>query len=421
MTATHDIPAGFEKRFETFSEIGSTGDGGVHRMESSAANGEARRQLVAWLREEGFEVRIDGIGNIFGILDLGAGADAPLIMAGSHIDSQPMGGRFDGAYGVIAGLDAALAVRDRLKAAGTTPVANLAVVAFSGEEGARFFTFMGSKVYTGQLTAEETLAQRDADGVLARDAMEAIGFIGTDAAPPFPRAYVELHVECGSYLEDKGVALGVFDRWWGAHKLDVHFIGETSHTGPTPMAKRRDALYAAAQMITGVRGLADAAPVGDLHTSVAKLLVAPNSRNVVPDSALGFVEIRSMKPEVMEENVAKLMPIIETAAAVAGVGHEIVRDDLRRPGRFDEELGQLADAIAVANFGIEPMHIDTLPGHDAIMMMQVTRCLMLTVPSRGGLCHHPDEYSDMGDLKRGAAWLAAILERLVLEPPAPKD
>lgn len=418
MTATYACPPGFARRFEAFSEIGSTGDGGVHRMEATAANGMARKQLVTWLREEGFEVRVDQVGNIFGLLEL-AGPDAPWIMSGSHIDSQPQGGRFDGAYGVIAALDAAIAVRDKLKAEDAGPKANLAVVAFSGEEGARFNTFMGSKVYIGGATAEETLNQKDAEGIVARDALEQIGFLGSDTPPPYPNAFVELHVECGSSLEEVNARLGIFERWWGAHKLDIRFIGETSHTGPTPMARRKDALYAAAMMITGVRGLADAATVGSLHTSVAKLLVSPNSRNVVPDSATGFVEIRSPDRDVMADNIARVTPIVENAAKTAGVGYEIVRDDLRRPGIFDVELGELARSIA-RDLGEEPVGVTTLPGHDAIMMSEVSRCLMLTVPSRAGLCHHPDEFTDMEDLELGVAWLATILDRLVTDPPAAK-
>ena len=417
MTATYVCPPGFKTRFEVFSEIGSTGDGGVHRMEATAANGKAREQLVVWLRQEGFEVRVDQVGNNFGLLEL-AGPDAPWIMSGSHIDSQPQGGRFDGAYGVIAAMEAAITVRDKLKADGSAK-ANLAVVAFSGEEGARFNTFMGSKVYMGGATAEETLSQKDAGGIVARDALAEIGFLGSDTPPPYPNAFVELHVECGSSLEEVNARLGIFERWWGAHKLDIRFIGETSHTGPTPMAQRKDAVYAAAMMITGVRRLADAAPVGSLHTSVAKLLVSPNSRNVVPDSAIGFVEIRSPDPDIMADNIAKVTPIVENAAKTAKVDYEIVRDDLRRPGAFDTELGELARSIA-RDLGEEPVGVTTLPGHDAIMMSEVSRCLMLTVPSRAGLCHHPDEFTDMEDLELGVAWLATILDRLVTNPPAAK-
>jgi beta-ureidopropionase / N-carbamoyl-L-amino-acid hydrolase len=410
-----DCPPSFEPRFEAFSKIGSTGDGGVDRVEGSEANAKARHQVVAWLKELGFEVRIDGIGNIFGMLAL-AGEGAPWIMTGSHIDSQPLGGRFDGAYGVIAGIDAAAAVRDRLAASGQKARANLAVVAWAGEEGARFKPFLGSRVFTGVRSFEDALAGTDVEGKTAREVLGAIGFLGTDAPPPRPAAYAELHVECGSHLEREGYRLGIFTRWWGAHKLDIEFSGETAHTGPTPMAKRKDALFAAAQVITGIRHLADSAPVGDLHTSVGKLVVIPNSPNVVPCLATANVELRSAKPEVLTASCDRLMELVSFAAATARVTFRIVRDDLRIPGKFDERLASHARDAAKA-LGFDPIDAVTLPGHDAIMLAAICPTLMLTVPSRDGLCHHPLEWTDPEDLKLGVAWLGAVLEKLVLDGP----
>jgi N-carbamoyl-L-amino-acid hydrolase len=406
-------PPRFAARFESFSAIGATGDGGVHRVEGTQANGAARRQLVAWLTQDGFDVRVDRVGNIFGLLQL-AGPEAPWILAGSHIDSQPYGGRFDGAYGVIAALEAACEVRARV-APGAAPKCNLAVVSWSGEEGARFKTLLGSRAFAGVTPVEDILADRDVAGVSLRDALERIGFLGQDAAPPLPAAYVELHVECGAMLEGQG-RLGIFERWWGAHKLDVTFLGEAAHTGPTPMAKRRDALYGAAQIIAGVRHLADAAPVGDLHTSVGKLTVVPNSPNVVPSAVTAAVELRSPKAEVISAARDRLMEMVSVACATARLSYRIDRDDLRLPGRFDEKLGALARRIA-AWHGLQPTGVETMPGHDAITLAPFCPALMLTVPSRDGLCHHPDEWSAPEDLELGAAWLVGVLRSLVLDGP----
>jgi N-carbamoyl-L-amino-acid hydrolase len=412
---TLPCPPRFPERFAAFSRIGSTGDGGVHRVEATPANGEARRQLVAWMKADGFTVRIDRVGNIFGLLEL-AGPGAPWALAGSHIDSQPYGGRFDGAYGVIAALEAAAALRDEFARSGATPKLNLAVAAFAGEEGARFKTLLGSRAFAGVTPIETVLADKDVSGVSLRDALDAIGFLGDDAAPPLPAAYVELHVECGSQLEAQGARLGVFERWWGAHKLDVTFLGEAAHTGPTPMAKRRDALYAAAQVIAGVRHLADAAPVGALHTSVGKLVVSPNSPNVVPSAVTASVELRSPKGEVMAAARDRLMEMVSVACATARATYRIERDELRRPGRFDEPLASLAREI-VRPFGFEPMAVETLPGHDAVTLAAFCPVLMLTVPSRNGLCHHPDEWTAPEDLALGAAWLHGVMRRLALEGP----
>lgn len=405
-------PARFTEWFDAFSEIGSTGDGGVDRMEATPANGAARRRLVAWMEEIGLQVRIDRVGNIFGIANL-AGPGAPLVMAGSHIDSQPFGGRFDGAYGVIAALAAAADLSGRFAAPHQQMAgANLAVVAWTGEEGARFRTFLGSAAYIGRSDPDVELDRPDKDGVAAREALGAIGFLGTDVPPPFPSAYVELHVECGEMLESAGARLGIFRRWWGAHKVDVRFLGETSHTGPTPMARRRDALFAGGLIITEVRAMADRAPARALHTSVAKLIVEPNSQNMVPSSATLSVELRSADGRLIADSYRRLMEAIEDAARQAGVGYEIVRDDLRTPGTFSTELGAVAEKIA-ARMGVEAVSADTIAGHDALMLSDVCPSMMLTVPSRAGLCHHPDEWTDPRDLELGAAWLTEVLAELV--------
>ncbi|MGC4025508.1 MAG: allantoate amidohydrolase [Mesorhizobium sp.] len=404
-----DCPPDFMEWFEAFSQIGSTNDGGVDRMEGTPANGLARQKLVGWMRETGLDVAVDGMGNIFGIANL-ASPSAPLIMAGSHIDSQPFGGRFDGAYGVIAALAAAAELK-RTIAPGEAS-ANLAIVAWTGEEGARFRTFLGSAAYVGASDPQAELDRPDKQGVTARQALTSIGFLGSDAAPPYPAAYVELHVECGEMLEAAGAHLGIFRRWWGAHKVDVRFIGVSSHTGPTPMERRRDALLAGARVITEVRAMVDRAPTGALHTSVAKLLVEPNSPNMVPSSATLCVELRSADGKLIADCYKQLFGIIEAAAKEAGVGYEIIRDDLRVPGTFSPELGALAEKVA-AQLGVTPVSADTIAGHDALMLSQVCPSMMLTVPSRAGLCHHPDEWSDPADLQLGTAWLTGLLRELV--------
>lgn len=403
-------PPEFRGWFEAFSQIGTTNDGGVDRVEATPANGLARRQLINWMREIGLKVSVDGMGNIFGIAEL-AGPDAPLVMAGSHIDSQPFGGRFDGAYGVIAALAAAAALK-RSVGPGEAK-ANLAVVAWTGEEGARFRTFLGSAAYVGASDPQTELDRPDKDGVTAREALTSIGFLGVDAAPAYPAAYVELHVECGEMLENAGARLGIFRHWWGAHKVDVRFLGETSHTGPTPMERRRDALYAGALVITEVRAMVGRAPAGTLHTSVAKLLVEPNSPNMVPSSATLCVELRSTDAGLIADCYRQLFETIESAAKEADVGYEIVRDDLRVPGTFSPELGALAEKVA-AKLGVAPVSANTVAGHDALMLARVCPSLMLTVPSRAGLCHHPDEWSDPEDLELGAAWLTGLLHEMVI-------
>ncbi|WP_051328655.1 Zn-dependent hydrolase [Geminicoccus roseus] len=410
-------PEGFLDRLDAFSQIGTTDDGGVDRVEASPANGLARRELARRMEAAGYRVLVDGIGNMFGLLELAeqfAGQEAPWVFAGSHIDSQPKGGRLDGAYGVLAALEAGQALKERL--AGRPAKANLAVVAWTGEEGARFQpSLLGSSVHAGILPLEQALARKDGNGVSVADALDAIGFRGRDQAPK-PSAYVELHVECAPALENSNTRLGVFDRWWGAHKLELLFTGATAHTGPTPMAKRKDALLAAAEVITGLRRLADAAPAGALHTSVGRLEVLPNSPNVVPDSAKLFIEIRSVDAKVMADTHARLMELIPYAATLARVAHRIVRDEYRAPGAFEIGLRTLAREEA-DHLGILPMSLETIAAHDAMPVAKLCPSVVIAVPSRDGLCHSPREWTDPRDLELGVAWLGGILERLVVDGP----
>jgi N-carbamoyl-L-amino-acid hydrolase len=171
-------------------------------------------------------------------------------------------------------------------------------------------------------------------------------------------------------------------------------------------------------VITGLRRLADAAPAGSLHTSVGRLEVLPNSPNVVPDSAKLFIELRSVDSAVMADAHARLMELIPYAAALARVTHRIVRDELRPPGAFELGLRSLAREEA-ASFGIEAMALDTIAAHDAIPLARLCPSVVLAVPSRDGLCHTPREWTEPADLELGAAWLGAVLERLVVDGPKP--
>lgn len=393
----------FDRLLEALAAIGATGDGGVDRVEGSPANRAARRWLVEQLHARGFAVAVDPVGNIFGRI----GPDGPAVMTGSHLDSQPRGGRLDGAYGVLAALLAAhtLASSGSLRR-------GLIVVAWTGEEGARFQpSLVGSSAYAGLRPLDETLALRDGNGITLAQALEAIGFRGTDPPPPPPLAYLELHVECAAALEASGRRLGVFDRWWGARKLEVEITGETAHTGPTPMAQRRDALVAAAAAITGLRRMADRASPGSLHTSVGRLEVRPNSPNTVPGSARLFVELRSPRAAVIARAEAALRRLLDRACAQAGVTWAVARDELRPPGSFAPRLRRLAYASA-AELGEPALPLATIAAHDAMPLAAVCPSLVIAVPSREGLCHSPREWTDPADLRLGVAWLTRMLARL---------
>ncbi len=398
-------PALLMRLMDEVSQHGATAAGGVHRPACTPADGAARDWLRAQWEAAGLRVLVDPIGNMFGVLE-SAGPDASAVMTGSHLDSQPNGGRFDGAYGVVAACAALEAVRQH-----PAPRRNLVLANWTSEEGARFQpSLLGSSVYAGALPLADALARRDGAGVSASEALAAIGYAGTQAPPP-PAAYVELHVECGPRLEAAGRHLGVFQRYWGATKVGVAFVGAQAHTGPTPMRDRKDALLAAASLIVELRALADRSGEA-LHTSVGRIEVQPNSPNVVPGEAVLFVELRSADAAVLDAAETELTALAKGAAARASVRLELRGVERRRPAAADVALAGLAERCAAAR-GHEAMPLATVAAHDALSLGALCPSVVIAVPSAGGVCHHPSEFTPPEDLQLGAAVLADMLWALV--------
>ena len=412
IAATTGSHSSFHALLRDFSRFGATAEGGIHRPEGSVANGEARRYLASWFDERGYRLVVDGIGNMFGIVEL-AGADAPLVMTGSHIDSQPNGGCLDGTYGVVAGCIAAEILAAEARAGRLKPKANLCVAAWTNEEGARWQpSTLGSGTYVGDFALDYALARKDGDGVSVRDALSEIGWLGSDKAPSLPQAYVELHVECGPVLERRGVRFGIFERWWGCRKIELRIDGAPSHTGPTLMSERRDALHAAAQIITAVRHFADEAPKDVMHTSVGRIEVLPNSPNVVPSRVRLFIELRSADEVVIDGAFARLEDTIAATLKTTQTGMAIERDEYRKPGHFSKRLAALAGQAA-RDVGVDVMALDTIPAHDAVRLAPFTPSIVIAVPSIGGLCHTPLERTEPADLALGLDVLTTMLRNLI--------
>ncbi len=280
--------------FDRISAIGARPGEGVTRLAASAEDGAARTQFVEWMTRGGARMAEDAVGNQFACFDW-AGADAPWVFAGSHLDTQPRGGRFDGTLGVLTAGCAALGLQAEMSAGGFNPTRNLAIVNWTNEEGARYQpSLTGSSVFSGALPLGDALALRDGAGISLGDALADIGVKGeTGSVPPQPEAYVELHVEQGRTLVEAGHRIGVVEGTWAARKMTVRWIGRTAHTGPTPMADRRDALLAAAQGIAAFEAVT-AERYPHLHRSAARLVVEPNSPNVVVERATVWFELRGL-------------------------------------------------------------------------------------------------------------------------------
>ena len=394
---------------EEVSAFGGGSGGSMMRLALSEEDRSARDWFGAWIRREGLDLQVDAIGNVFGVLKWAA-ADAPIVMTGSHLDSQPNGGRFDGAYGVVAACAAVQALKSHFMATGETPKANLAVVNWTNEEGTRFQpSLLGSGVYAGEIDLAFALDRRDGDGISVSDALDHIGYRGA-SAPPIPAAFIELHIEGDTKLEKQNMRFAAFTRFWGATKHRLAFVGQQAHTGPTPMVERRDALLAAAYFIAELRHIGESYGT-DLHTSVGRLELSPNSPNIVPAQAVCFVELRSGEPDVLERAERRMLTAAREAADRAKVSLEIQSVDRRRAGSMDERLVKLAEASA-RDIGESTLMLDSMNGHDAISMAAVCPSIVLAVPSVGGVIHHPDEFTSEADRELGATILARMLWRL---------
>lgn len=400
--------------FAQLSQFGATPRGGLSRVAANAADGQARDAFRDWMTTRGFDVLVDAVGNMFGVLDLGAGADAH-VFCGSHLDSQPDGGRFDGTLGVVFAAMAALELREAVARGDLVPACRyLVVVNWTNEEGARFQpSTMGSGVFTGALRAEDALATRDADGVTLRAALDGIGYLGTDTAPR-PARYLELHIEQGGRLEQAGRSVGLVETCWGARKLRIEVTGRPDHTGPTPMELRRDAVLGAAHVVLRTRAIADAAP-GRAHSSVGRIAITPNSPNTVAERAEMWVEFRAGCEALLDDMEAQLAAAFPEIAETTGCALRRIAHEARPVAPFDASaLERIAPALDDA--GIAHMRLPTIAGHDAVRLQKICPATLIFVPSRDGISHTPEEFTSDTDIATGFDALLLSLRALIADP-----
>ncbi|MDO5493537.1 MAG: hydantoinase/carbamoylase family amidase, partial [Nesterenkonia sp.] len=288
----------FLEDFRQMSAFGATDGGGVDREAATPADHATREWFAGRMRDQGLTVGADGIGNLFGTCEFVP--DAPFLMMGSHLDSQPMAGKYDGAYGVLAAAHAAARLRAAVEAGTLRPTMNLCVVDWFNEEGSRFGpSMMGSGVYTGVLDRRTALATADRAGVTVAEALGR----GPEFPPaelPTPAAYAEIHVEQGRELEDARIPAGLVDRTWGARKFRITVRGEQSHTGAALMADRRDALFGASLIVVAVRRLCARFGHDELRTAVSTLELAPNSPVTIAREVTFQADLRSPDEDVLD-------------------------------------------------------------------------------------------------------------------------
>lgn len=403
-------PATFLKDFHHTATYGATANGGIDRQAGTAPHGEVRDWFQQLSEHRGFEVRTDRIGNIFALKEWLPGA--PFILLGSHLDSQPLGGRFDGTYGVVAALHAASAIDQAVRDELIVPQANIAVVDWFNEEGARFApSIMGSSVYVGLLDLPVALATADPEGVTVAEALEQTGRSGTEVSVPLA-GYAELHIEQGRRLERAGASIGVVDRSWHTQKLLVRVTGEQSHTGATLMADRRDALVAASHVVIMAEQLVEDFEPESIVTSIGKFDVEPNSPIVVPRQVDLVIDIRADdKADVLRARTL-LMQRMERLAESRSVEIHTEDFDVRPVQQFPEDAVTLGRKAA-SDVGHESLVLATLAGHDAVALNRVTPSVLLFVPSAEGVSHCEREFTSDEDLVTGLNVLTTLASRMI--------
>ena len=379
--------ASFLADFASMSSNGATAGGGVDRQAATVADGQNRNWFRGLVEGHGFTVHYDQVGNQYSMLELSPGA--PWIAVGSHLDSQPLGGRFDGAYGVLAGAHAAKRVQEMLAAAGGESNAkfNIVVINWFNEEGCRFKpSMMGSSVYTGKLSAAQVLETTDPDGVSVREALESIGTIGDFDLPV--SAYVEIHIEQGRSLEDRGLTIGLVESTWGANKYEFVVHGDQAHTGATIIADRQDALLGASALVVAAREIALEHSTEEhmVITSCGEFNVFPNSPVVVASRVNLLVDVRSTDPDVLAAADAALHARVAKIEKMANVRIERGAEHIWGAKAYDQAGLKLA-AEAAESLGLSHGVVRTLAGHDSTNMKDLVPTIMLVRPQRRG--HQP--------------------------------
>lgn len=389
------------------ARIGATAKGGVARLALTELDRQARDLFVAWCRAEGCELRVDRIGNIFA-RRAGLDPDRPPVMTGSHLDTQPLGGKFDGIYGVLAGLE----VVRTLNEARLDTMAPIDVVVWTDEEGARFGGgTIGSSAFVGRFDLETGLGRADADGVTVGEALAAIGYAGDAPVGGFPvEAFFEVHIEQGPILERDGVPIGVVLGAQGARYFRAVVDGEEGHAGTLPMELRKDALLGAARMIDALNAVAFRHQPHPVIT-VGQIHVRPNSRNTIPGQVVFSIDSRHPDNRTLAAVERDMRAACEEVARAAGLGVVLEEVNKRESIAFDREcvrtVARAADAL-----DLPWQEIYSGAGHDACNLSLVAPTGMIFVPCDGGISHNELENARPEHVAAGCdVLLHAIVER----------
>ncbi|AOI43127.1 Zn-dependent hydrolase [Burkholderia oklahomensis] len=389
------------------ARIGGTANGGVRRLAASDDDRRGRDLFAQWCRDAGLAVSVDEIGNLFARRG-GADAAAPPVLIGSHLDTQPEGGRFDGAYGVLAALEVVRSLND----AAIVTRKPIEIASWTNEEGARFAPAMlGSAVAAGVMPLADALAVRDAAQATLADALDRIGYRGArKAARPAIDAYFEAHIEQGPVLEANRTEIGIVTGGQAIRWLDVTIAGQPAHAGTTPIAHRRDALFGFAQIADGIeRMLADFAPHG--LATIGCVGIPNASRNTIAGAVAFTLDLRHPDDATLDEMARAATEVCARVAAQRGLRIDASTHWTSPATPFDAACVASVEAAA-ERFGYRHERIVSGAGHDAIHLAKHCPSAMVFIPCVGGLSHNEAEDVLPDDATRGAnVLLGAVLDR----------
>ncbi len=396
-----------KKRMDIINNIAVTNDKGMMRLALTDADKKARDFLREWMEEAGMKVLIDDIGTMYGYTE-GSDTSALPICSGSHLDTQPNGGKYDGTFGVMAALEAVCTLKDN----NITTRSPLVVVNWTNEEGARFVPpMLASGVVAGNFEANWVYEIKDKDGVSFINELNRIGYLGKkENRLEKAKFYIEAHIEQGPVLEKEGYSFGIVNAALGITGLDVTVIGEADHAGPTPMKLRKDSLMVASEAMLKVKEFV--ANYGDpAVATMGTISVYPSSKNIIPGETRFSIDMRYDSSEGLTELENKIREIIEEVCKKQGVKCEIERYWRAEPVNFDNRVIE-AIKISSQKLGLPQKVLTSGAGHDAVFINRIIPTGMLFVPSIGGKSHCPQEDTNWEDIVTGVKVLAQTIIEL---------
>ncbi|MEO8162822.1 MAG: M20 family metallo-hydrolase [Ilumatobacteraceae bacterium] len=393
------------QRIFALAEIAPIEGGGNCRLALTDEDRDGRNLVLSWMKDLDLEIGIDSIGNVVGTWNVGTGLP---VLTGSHIDTVRTGGKYDGNYGVLAGLQ----VIETCQRDGYRPSRPLAVGFFTDEEGARFAPDMlGSLVYAGGLPLEVALDTTSIDGARLGDELARIGYAGPLPCPgPAPHAFVEVHIEQGPVLEANQVLIGAVTGVQGISWQELTITGQSNHAGTTPMSMRHDPAYVAAEIAVFARKLANRVG-GHQVCTAAKIDIHPNLVNVVPARATITLDIRNTDEDQLQHAEAEMAMFVNEIALNEGV--TTAKRVLARfePVEFDRRVVDCVEETA-RSFGLSVQRMPSGAGHDAQMIARICPSGMIFVPSVNGISHNPAEHTGESDLHAGSNVLLHVMLKL---------